>query len=157
MSKRTQILTKLDEQLTQISTANGYNNTLKYHTRGFIDYNQLGGAQFPATCLAVGSSSYTPLTNTGYTSGTALQSLDGWLVSTIGYVKAATQERIGDAIEDMVEDILKAVFTDIHLGLNTFVRSVTLQQINSYLDLEENVGVIEIIWAIKYDFERDDP
>ena len=154
---RKAILTAIDTQLANITIVNGYNNTLKKHYDGFIDYQKLPGDAFPSTCIATGGSNYVPMTAEKYTSGDSIQANDGWIVATIGYIKADTQDLISTKIELLVSDMIKAILADHHLGLASYVHNITLKSINPYLDLKVNIGIVEITWAVKYDFEKGSP
>ena len=154
---RQAILTAIDSQLANIKTADGYNNTLQKHTSGFVDYTELAAHEFPATCVAAGSSNYVPMTAEKYTSGDAIQANDGWLVSTVGYIKAATQEQIGLQQETLIADMIKAILADHHLGMPNYVHNTVLKSVRVYPDMKINVGVVEILWVIKNAFEKDIP
>lgn len=160
-SKRRQILEALKEALDNIKTVNGYNynvglNSLKYH-----DLTQVPADQFPAITYIPGPARYFPLTNNDYTSGNSQASYDGWQVGVIGYIKTETDVNKGadviNALENLVEDIIKAVQADEQLGLS-FVENCYLTSVIPSLDfLDQNIAIVQVIFDIKYDFRKGEP
>jgi len=160
-SKRRQILAALKAALDDISTANGYNydvglNSLKYH-----DLTQVPPDRFPAITYVPGPSRYHPLTHEDYTSGPSPASIEGWRIGVLGYVKVDTDVTQGadviNALEDLVEDIVKAVLADPQLGLS-FVENCYLSEVVPSLDfLDQNVAIVQVIFDVKYDFRKDEP
>jgi len=144
-SRRKQILAALKSAIDNISTANGYNydiglNSLKYH-----DLTQVPPDKFPAITYLPGPSSYFPLTNEDYTSGGSYAGIDGWQIGVIGYLQVDSDVSQGanviNAMEDLVEDIVRAVMADEQLGLS-FV---------------ENIAIVQVIFSVKYDFPKGIP
>ena len=64
---------------------------------------------------------------------------------------------MSDSREDMMEDIVKAMFSDRHLGLPSFVHTIYYVACEGTLDLEESVATITQIFSVKYDFEITAP
>jgi len=159
MSKRKQIIDALVAKLQTITTANGYNTDAGAAVyKSFVAYTDL--REFPALTLLIGDSSYSPLTATRYTSGTTSESADGWAISVIGYVKVANNVGhagvMTDAVEDLIEDVVKAVLSVYNLGLS-FVHNVYLAAVLPYEDWDAGVGVAQLIFQVKYDFEKTSP
>lgn len=159
MSKRTQIIDALVGKLQTITTANGYNTDAGNSVyKSFVTYTDI--REFPALTLLIGDANYAPLTNQKYTSGAAAESADGWAISVVGYTKVASNVGhagvMTDAIEELVEDIIKAVLNVYNLGLS-FVHNVYLTAVLPYEDWEAGVGVAQIVFQVKYDFEKASP
>ena len=156
MSKRLEILQTIDSTLANITTANGYNSDLAAHSYGFKDYSQVNS--FPSVYLLPGDSQYTPLTNTEYTAGSSATNESGWLISVIGYVKSSNRvdEQLTQQMENLIEDIIKAMLSDHRLGLS-YVVGVYLASVSSYIDIEQSIGIVQVIFTIKYDFEASAP
>ncbi len=156
MSKRLNILKAIDNAVANITTANGYNTTLAAHSYGYRDYSQIN--EFPSVYLLPGESQYVPLTNLEYTSGTSRNSESGWIISVIGYVKSSTREdkQMTEDIENLTEDLIKAVLEDHRLGLS-YVAGIYLVSIARYIDVEQSIGITQVIFSIKYDFEASTP
>jgi hypothetical protein len=156
-SKREQILNAIKTAHDSITTLNGYNNTLARNTSAYLMPSDLSHADTPAVCLLPGISQITPLTNCEYTSGGSSNNLDGWAISAIGYVKKTTPEQLKTDTENLIADMIKAVQVDPKLGLSDFVRNTTLTSIISYPDYQDNLGSVQLIWVVKYDFEKENP
>jgi len=156
MAKRLEILQTIDSTLANITTANGYNTDLAEHSYGFKDYSQVNN--FPSVFLLPGDSQYTPLTNQEYTAGSSPNSESGWLISVVGYVKSSSREDkvLTQNMENLIDDIVKAMLSDHRLGLS-YVVGVYLVSINSYIDVEQSIGIAQIIFSIKYDFQAGAP
>ena len=156
MSKRIAILQAIDDAVAEITAANGYNLTLASHTYGYVDYTQVNS--FPAVCMIPGDSPYVPLTNTEYTSGSSRGGEAGWLISVIGYVHVPTAEdkQMTEQMEYLIEDLVKAVLADHRLGLS-YVAGIYLASISRYIDFEQAVGIVQLIFSVKYDFEASSP
>jgi len=160
-SRRKQILAALKSAIDNISTANGYNydiglNSLKYH-----DLTQVPPDKFPAITYLPGPSSYFPLTNEDYTSGGSYAGIDGWQIGVIGYLQVDSDVSQGanviNAMEDLVEDIVRAVMADEQLGLS-FVENCYLSAIVPSLDfLDQNIAIVQVIFSVKYDFPKGIP
>jgi len=159
MSKRKQIIDALVTKLQTITTANSYNtNAGNSVFKSFVAYTDI--REFPALTLLIGDASYLPLTNKKYASGATAESADGWAISVVGYTKVASN--IGhagvmtDAVEDLIEDIIKAVLSVYNLGLS-FVHNVYLTAVLPYEDWDAGVGIAQIVFQVKYDFEKTSP
>lgn len=153
--KRTEILQGIETKLATITIANGYNNTVKKTSYGFIPLSK--NTQYPTVSLIPLSSNYAPLTNTEYTSGSDSNTLDGWNVAIIGYVREKhSEEALTQAMEKLIQDIVKAMLDDHTLGLS-YVNTVYLVSIDSVVDVDANIGSVEVIIAVKYDFTKSAP
>ncbi len=155
-SKRLQILQAIKAQLNTIAHASGYNDTVKKVSYGYIPYNSVN--QYPTICMIPLDGLFTPLTNNEYTSGTGRQTTDGWPIAIISYVKnQVSEEALSEARENMIEDVVKAMMSDRHLGLPSFVHSTYYVSAEGTLDVEDSVAVVTQIFSIKYDFDIDEP
>jgi len=159
-SKRRQILSALKSAIDDITTANGYNNDLQGNYLDFVMYDAV--KSYPAVTYIVGDSDYSPLAygqNAQYAAGSGYNSVDGWDISVIGYVKAdrdtSFSGTLSTAIEDLIEDILKAVLGDHTLGLS-FVQNIYLVRILRDT-VDEMHGICQIDFEVKYDFTIDAP
>lgn len=156
--KREQILDNIiSNNIANITTANGYNNNLTSsdYTSAYKVVSQCPVKPF--VCLLPGPADYTALTNLEYTSGDSQLKLDGWLISVIAYIEKSTDEQLKSDMENMNADLIKAMETDPKLGLSSFVRNTTLKRILTYPDWIKNVGMIQQLYAVKYDFTRTSP
>jgi hypothetical protein len=155
-SKRLQILKALKEQLKLIAHATGYNDTVKNVTYGYLPLSKVN--QYPTICMIPLDGIFTPLTNDEYTSGGGRNTLDGWPVAILSYVKnARSEEALSDSREKMIQDVVRAINTDRHLGLPSFVHSTYYVSCEGTLDIEESIAVVTQIFSIKYDFNIDEP
>jgi len=155
-TKRETILDALIACMASIDGTGVYHNTLSsgQYTSAFKDIAQVDVANMPFICLFPGPSNYVPLTNTEYTSGESIQSLDGWLISIVAYVQKNTDAQNKHQMEELIADIVTAVQTDPHLGYPAYIQNTTLKTIMPFLDIHENIIVIQITFAVKYDFAR---
>lgn len=157
-SKRKEILTTLQTQLSTISVSNGYNNDVNNVSLTFKSFEDIN--EYPEIVILPAASRYAPLTNSEYTSGSAEFSTDGWAVHVFGYVQVQTnvddENFLTKKIEDMIEDIITLMLSDHTIGLS-YVRNVYLSDVLPYADWEENRGVAELIFEVKYDFPKTTP
>jgi hypothetical protein len=101
---------------------------------------------------------FTALTNSEYTSGSGRNSLDGWPIAVMSYIKNKVgEEELSDSREEMIEDIVKCMLSDRHLGLPAFVHSTYYVSCEGTLDLEQSVATITQIFSVKYDFDISAP
>lgn len=158
-TKRESILNAIIGKIANIDGTGTYHNTLvaAQYTASYKDISQVATGNMPFICLYPGPSNYVPLTAEEYTSGETAQSLDGWLISIIAYIQKDTDEQNKNGMEELIADIITAIETDPHLGLPTYVHNTTLQSIFPFLDVHENITVVQINFLIKYDFPRITP
>lgn len=150
-SKRQQILSAIKTQLKVIQHSGGYNDTVKKVSYGYIPPSKV--SEYPTVCLIPLDGIFTPLTMDEYTSGAGRNVTDGWPVAVISYVRNLKgEEALSDSREEMIEDVAKAMFTDRHLGLSSFVHSVYYVSCEGTLDVEDNTATITQIFSVKYDF-----
>ncbi len=155
-SKRAQILSAIKTQLQTIKTANGYNNNIKKASYGYIPYSKVG--QYPTVCLIPLDGIFTALTNGEHTSGSGRNSLDGWPIAVMSYVKNKVgEEELSDSRENMIEDVAKCMLSDRHLGLPAFVHNTYYVSCEGTLDIEDSIATITQIFSIKYDFDISAP
>ena len=155
MGKRVEILQALNTKLATITTGNGYNFTIADTSYGFLDLSKT--IEFPVISLIPSDANYVPMTNTEYTSGSSIDSTDGWDVAIIGYCQSSQeQEHLTIEMEKFIEDIVKAILSDHTLGLS-YVQNCYLKSISSLTDIEETVGTVVIMTSVKYDFNKSTP
>lgn len=155
-SKRLQILKALKAQLQLITHATGYNDTVKHVTYGYLPMSSVN--QHPTICMIPLDGIFTPLTSEEYTSGSGRNSLDGWPVAILSYVmNKRSEEALSESRENMIQDVVKAMNTDRHLGLPSFVHSTYYVSCEGTLDVEESKAAITQIFSIKYDFDISAP
>ncbi len=162
MGKRKDILLAIESQLANISIAGGYNNDISPSqvSLKWRGYDDILTSEFPQLFILSGDALYSPKTNNSYTSGGSIDSLDGWDISVLGYVHVATdidsEGLLSKKLEDLIEDVIKVMFTDKHLGKD-YVLNVYLKAVQPYLDFENNIGIFRIIYGVKYDFVETAP
>ena len=84
--------------------------------------------------------------------------MDGWPIAVISYVQNKKgEEKLSDSRENMIEDVVKCMLEDRHLGLPAFVHSTYYINCEGTLDLEDNVATTSQIFTIKYDFDITAP
>jgi hypothetical protein len=161
-SKRQTILQAIETTLQGITVAGGYNNDIgaSQVSLKFRSYDDPATTEFPQLIIVSGDSLYTAIAPDRYTSGRSQQTLDGWQIEVLGYVHVETDTAdeglITQALEDLVQDVLKAIFANEDLGLS-YVCHTGLRAILPYMDFENNIGVVHIILEVKYDFKRTTP
>ncbi len=162
MGKRKDILLAFETQLETISIAGGYNNDISSSqvSLKWRGYDDILTSEFPQLFILSGDAQYSPRTNNSYSSGSSIDSMDGWSVSVLGYVHVGTdidnEGLLSKALEDMIEDVIKVMFTDKHLGKD-YVLNVYLKAVQPYLDFENNIGIFRIVYGVKYDFVETAP
>ena len=158
-TKRESILDAIKTALQGIDGTGSYTNTLvaAQVTSAYRDLSKVPAANMPFLCLAPGPANYVPLTALEYTSGESENQLDGWLISVIGYLKKNTDEQNKEDMENLIADIIIAIETDPHLGLASYVHGSTLRSIIPFLDIDDNIIVLQVSFLIKYDFNRITP
>jgi len=109
--------------------------------------------EFPVAMVLGGDAEYTPLTATQYTSGPTHDSPDGWNIHVFAYVNGVRDTDRVNVMENIIKTIMDAVFADITLGV-TFVQATYLSAVMPSYDWERNIGIAEIVWSVKYDFEK---
>ncbi len=156
VSKRLQILRALKTKLENIKTVNSYNNNIKRVTYSFISYTKV--REFPQITMIPLVHQYVPLTNMEYTAGGSRNTIDGWRIAIIGYVKASRGEgNLQDAMEELLQDIKTAILADHTLGLSPFVHNAYLRTDDTEMDEEQTVGTVTAIFEVKYDFDKSVP
>jgi len=155
-SKRAQILLAIKTQLKTIAQSGGYNSTVKKVSYGYIPLSKV--SVYPTVCLIPLDGVFAVLTNNEYTSGSGRNSLDGWPIAVISYVQNKKgEEKLSDSRENMIEDIIKCMFVDRHLGLPAFVHTVYYVSCEGTLDMEDSIATISQIFSVKYDFDISAP
>jgi len=154
-SKRLSILQAIETKLATITTGAGYNNTLAKTSYGFIDLGRI--VEYPVVSLISSEANYIPMTNTEYTSGSGINSTDGWDIAIIGYCQASKEEEyLTIAMENLIEDIVKCILLDHTLGLS-YVQNAYLKGVDSIIDIENALGAVVIMISVKYDFGKSAP
>lgn len=159
-SKRKDILDAIKTKLETISIINGYNHDISKISKDFFHYSQVPADEFPALCLVVGDSNYHPLTQEEYTSGNSTNDINGWFISIMGYVTPdeSDEELLSDKKENLIEDIVKCILSDHTLGLSGYVRNAYLAAIYDHsANISDNLGAVQVVFNIKYDFNKSSP
>lgn len=109
-SKRSELLEHLRTTvIPQISTAAGYNNTVKLVERGLKGYKALTDIAFPAIFIAETLENRGNLTHNQFRSSL--------MVNIVGYVKSATSASgIQIELDKLIEDVTKALEQDRKQG-----------------------------------------
>jgi hypothetical protein len=161
LSKRLNILQAWEDQLeTTVKKLDGYNNDLS-DAQVTLTWKDMDNIQdFPFVVLASGDAQYYPLTQTEYTSGNSRQGPDGWTVAAYCYQSSSddinNEGLLTQAMEKLAEDVVKATLSDVTLGLS-YVHHIYLRAVLSYLDDSRPVGVMQLVFEIKYDFDKSAP
>jgi len=154
--KQETILANLKTQLEGIDGTGSYNNDVKTVTRRLMDPDRLGKNNMPALLIMPLESSFTAMTGEEMTAGSTIESIaDGFAIEILGYVTSDTDTNDEGLLQkEMIKlfaDIVLAVYTDITLSGSA--TAITLISHSNYFDYyEENIGIIVIRFAIKYDF-----
>lgn len=155
MSKRLEILNAIKAKLLLIKRQDGYNSDVVEASIAYIPQSKV--VSYSTICLLPLESNYKPLTQSEYTTGTNAMSIDGWPIVIIGYCRTDIgDEKLTAAMENLVQDIIKAILSDYTLGLN-YVNNCYLVAIDTVQDLKSEVGVVYVSVAVKYDFEKSEP
>jgi hypothetical protein len=148
-SVRLQILKALRTKLKNVAG-------VKRVSYGFLNPSQ--ATEFPTICMIPLNTPYWPLTNNEYTTGNERNTIDGWPIAVIGYVKTDVgSEKLTDAMEGLIKEIMTAVLADHTLGLSTYVKNCYLINTDLEIDSGENFGTVFVTFAVKYDFNKDSP
>lgn len=157
MSARLNILQAWETKLQGITVAGGYNNTLANRNVSLMwqDFDNINPEDCPIVVLASGDSPYTPLTDSQYASGSSRSGPDGWTVGVFCYAANSAEDvdRSGlltAQLEKLAEDIIKMTFTDTTLGGKC--QNIYLRAILPYLDDSRPIGVMQLVFEVKYDF-----
>lgn len=155
MSKRLDILNAIKTKIDLIKRQDGYNNDVIDSSISYIPISRI--KSYATVCLLPLESIYIPKTNYGYTTGSNAVSIDGWPIVIVGYCKTGIGEgNLTEAMENLVEDILKVLFIDHTLGLS-YVMNCYLVAIDHAADLKTQIGTVYVTVAVKYDFDKVSP
>ncbi len=110
----------------------------------------------PVCIIVPGDMPTVPMTASQYTTGSSIQSADGWEVALLVYKKPSTD--IGeDEFDDFDNDLIEPIVENIVNGnLNGNVINVYLLAVNLFRMRENNNFIGEIILGLKYDFATTD-
>lgn len=156
-SIRIQIINALINQLKNIEIKDGYNFSPEV-ADDFISLDEVSLDSLPLITLYPDDSNYLPLTNNEYTSGSNDQrDYDGWPISVIGYLKV--EDNFITETENFNQDILKSIFSDIHLGIPSIVNNIYLKKIFKPIKVGGNFSkaIVHHVYGIKYDFSIQNP
>ena len=157
---RLQILEALQAQLLTITQINGYNYNIGGVDLDFKSLDQIPRDSFPYICIQNGMSDYFPLTNLEYTSGRDQNSIDGWQVGIIGYLKQdGTKTEFSKITELFNQDIINCIQANPQLGVPAIVVNTYLvriyEPISSFGEMGQITDMINhLIFKIKYDFTK---
>jgi len=154
-SKSRQILAKLFTLMGTINTANGYRTAaVDRVTYEFLTPDQIN--EKVTICVVAGDTPYTRLTSNKYTTGQGLQTLDGFRVSLILYLKSIQDTtKTGLAVlelEDLAADVIECLgksdwsalpFYGLHMLVGSF----------RYPSIAQGVHAHQLVIEVKYDFD----
>lgn len=110
-------------------------------------------SEFPVAMVLSGDATYTPYTSGRYEA-------DAWDIHVLILAKVETDidnaGTLNEELERLVDVVVKAILDDPTLGY-CFVTGLHLSDISRVYLWDENVGTIEIIFRVKYDFEKTNP
>ncbi|HYF53117.1 MAG TPA: hypothetical protein VEA41_02535 [Salinarimonas sp.] len=110
-SNRKRILDNIASTLAAVTTGGGYNFTIGEAKRGLKAFDSVPADKFPVCYVAGADEVRTNVTNTQFRSDLR--------VSVVGYVKAANaadDEALEQRLDNLIEDITKALMVDITRG-----------------------------------------
>ena len=146
--------------LPLINGTGDYNLNPAKITRTFVVPDELDNSDYPCICIIDdGSTSYTPMTSSSYTTGNSIDDItDGFPVLIIGYVTIEDQGNESDAGELSTEmnklhsDIIIAMLSDINLGDNVISVALDSSATSTIFTTDRKIGTVIQSYAIKYDF-----
>jgi hypothetical protein len=123
VSARQTILNRLrDTILPAIATSGGYNLTVGTVKRGLYEIDALPDSSYPVLCIARTEEDRRNLENVNFVSTMS--------VVIVGYVKNSTGvDGAQEDLDDLIEDVTKAISTDFSLGLTGIVTNVEVRKI----------------------------
>ena len=137
--ERNIILDAFKSALENISTANGYNTAAGSHvSRDLKAYENT-----PMKPALFVTSEVESLTREDQRISEAT-----WGITVVGYIDRKIEP--SEEIENLIDDIKKAIFTDETLGGN--VRWIDLTKIDQ--GVFENIGICEVGFTVYYEFEK---
>ena len=149
MSKRATILNRLKTELEALSIFN-------LVTKKAIALDSLSQTELPVCIIVPGDMPLVPKTSNEYTTGSSIQSADGWEVSLIIYKSPPTdigENEFDDFDNTLVEPIIENI---INGNLDGNVLVVIPLAVNLFRMRENNNFIGEIILGLKYDFATTD-
>ena len=129
-------------------------------SRDFVGLDKIKPEEFPSVfIMSDGPNVYSPMTGVQYATGGAFDDITtGYNVRILGYVKVTepgAKQKTGaltDVMDQLIGDIILAMHSDRTLGGNVHV--VTLLASDKSLEhWQQNQGVVEVWFALKYDFD----
>ncbi|NLI41975.1 MAG: hypothetical protein GX421_12510 [Caldisericales bacterium] len=144
---RESILTNLVTTMRGITKANGYETNVRQVSRKYKEHDQV--TNFAHVCVVAAGSRLRHLnTNQEFESDLGF--------TLIGYVRPTARDiadgdTLGKAIESLIGDTIKAIYTDFHRGdLTGAVDETVLETVEPYYDWEKNIGVMVITGHVLY-------
>jgi hypothetical protein len=110
-SRRKRIIDNVISTLAAVTTGGGYNFTIGQAARGFKNFNAIAEDLFPVVYAAGADEKRVNMTNGEFRSDL--------MISLVGYVRvadAANTEALEQAIDNLIEDITKALMVDTTRG-----------------------------------------
>lgn len=154
-SKRKQILQNIVTVLQGITVANGFNNDVQEVSRNFKDWTQT--ENFPRINVLPGLEQ---IKAEIHQQDDVTNFSDPLSFRLVSYVKTAEDIDdsgvLADAIEDLIEDIKKRLYTNVKLNLS-FVEETAVDSVDAYFDWTENIGVIIIDCHVAFQWRGQTP
>ena len=148
MSKRQEILDAIVDKLKAVGV---FGDRVYRSMKGEADLSE-----FPAASVLAGDAVFSPLTNRDYVAGSQ-DGIDGWNIHVVVYGKAPTGDKeLAEEMERLIEITIQTLLEDVNLGLS-FVQVIYLSQLSRVVFWENNIGMVEFIFQVKYDFEKTNP
>lgn len=146
-SVRQNILTKLNQCLSYVKTANGYDNTVKQIYKGFRSLNQTN--EYPVLFYGLGSDI---VENTSEDTSLNLMKCEAYI--GVYFNSSDLTEEYEQWIRDLKRFILqdRNISDDKFLLLNEvdYISSWNITEIQPYMDYDKNIGSLLIMFDIEY-------
>ncbi len=162
-SKRLQIINAIETRLLEITVANGFDHdlTAKQVSKKYFLPNTQNTADFPVCLIVPGQAPYAPQANGKYSNTTDPFGVGGWSIGVLVYVHAKTdldnEGLITEALELLIYDVTKKMLEDRQINGLSFVHNIYLRSIHPGVNVEENIGYAEIVFQVKYAFDKANP
>jgi len=146
-SVRQNILSKLKQCLPYITTANGYDNTVKSIYKGYRSINQTN--EYPILFYGLGFES---VKNTS-------EDMSLNMIDCEAYIGVYFQSsNLTDEYESWIRDLKRFILQDRNISNDKtlllkevdYISSWNIKQIEPYMDFEKNIGSLLIIFDIEY-------
>ncbi len=146
-SIRQKILSKMEQCLSYIKTANGYHNTVKQIYKGFRSLNQTN--EYPILFYGLGSEN---VENTSEDHSLNMMKCEAY----IGVYFQSSD--LTDEYEQWIRDLKRFIMQDRNVSDDKFlllnevdyISSWNITEIQPYMDYDKNIGSLLIMFDIEY-------